>query len=175
MSMMLRPEPREGSPMTHLPKVSLRLASGLVSALLYVLVSSLALTPLSASGAFVSESLEPNGTRLTATPIPDASFDFANTGGLAFRNATNDPAAPQFRTVGLLGTNSSVLDADLFSFAGIAGEKIYLDADNNEAILCPTPCSFDLDLGLYNSKGALLAYGDASSPADFGNGFAGDP
>lgn len=161
--------------MTHMPNVSLRLASRLVSAVLYVLLSSLAISPLSARGAMLSENPEPNGTRLTATAIPDAAFDFANTGGLAFRNATNDPAAAPFRTVGLLGRNNTIVDVDFFSFSGIAGEKIYVDADNNEAILCPTPCSFDLDLGLYNSKGALLAFGNSSLPQDFGNGFNGDP
>src|SRR5437879_5344371 len=106
----------EGSVMTHLPYVRLPVASGVLSTVLFLLVAGLALSPLSANAAFVSENIEPNGTRLTATPILDGAFDFASTGGLAFRNATNDPAAPPFRTAGLVGTHSTLADVDFFSF-----------------------------------------------------------
>jgi hypothetical protein len=118
--------------------------------------------------------MEANDSRATATPIPDAAFDFTPEGGLAFRNSTNDPALPRFRTVELLGRNTTISDVDYFSFTGSAGEKFYFDADNDNAILCP-PCNFDGAMILFSSTGAILAAGDDSSPSDFGNGGAGDP
>ena len=134
--------------MTYMSKVRLgRLGSkrGLhvtfpVPAVLWLLAFGLALGPLGARAAFMNE-VEANDSRATATPIPDAAFDFTPEGGLAFRNSTNDPALPRFRTVELLGRNTTISDVDYFSFTGSAGEKFYFDADNDNAILCPPAIS----------------------------------
>jgi hypothetical protein len=157
-----------------MPPIRLSVASRLRLAVLSLL-AGIALSPLSASATFITENAEPNGTRLTATPIPDAAFDFTTTGGLAFRNATNDPAAPAYRTAGLFGTHSTIIDVDFFSFAGQAGELIYIDVDNDDAILCPSPCNFDAALALFSSTGAILAVGESVDHRDFGSSLILDP
>ena len=144
------------------------------SHLLYLLVLSLAVSPLSADAASVTE-IEANNSRATATPIPDASFDFAPVTTLAFRNATNDPAAPRFPAAALFGTNSTLSDVDYFSFAGTAGEMIYVDTDNDPAVLCQNPCNFDGALVLLSSTGVILAAGDNQSQGDLGSPLLFDP
>jgi hypothetical protein len=133
---------------------------------LCLLAMSAALVPPIASATIIFET-EANNSRATATPIADATFDFANTGGTAFRNATQNAAAPLFRTAGLRGTNSTASDVDYFSFTGTANELVYIDVDNDPAILC-APCNLDTALVLFNSTGAILAVAD-NNPVDAGS------
>ncbi len=131
----------------------------------------LVLAAAAASTAQAADVLETenNNTRANATNISNSAFTLPLPANV-FPNAANNPAAPLFPTVTLLGRLGDENDVDFFWFTGQAGEAFYFDVDN--AGLADR--ALDPFLALFDANGTLIGIAEDSVPDPGSAGFS-DP